>query len=136
MQRCPNCATENEEGRSFCTHCGAALWLPAGKLQQSAGGAVSFFLAVAGLGVGATLSMLLSLGTFFLAAQESKAKYVGAFLEFALLALTIVGLIVVIRAGAKKLSPPLFAFLLSGLIVMLGGFALCSALSLETFIPH
>ena len=58
-------------------------------------------------------------------------------IEIGMLLLSAVGIWVVARVGVKKLTVPLFAFLLAGLITMLGGFLVCSGIAIPSFFtPH
>ncbi len=139
MQRCSKCATDNDDGRSFCSNCGAALWsgAPESPVTPSgtAVGVLAFFAALAGIGVDLVLSVaifaglqaLTGRGIMSATSKVSAARALGA--EVIVLVLAGVGLWAVFRTGAKRLSIPGLAFLVASLVALLGGFGLCSAIT-------
>ena len=137
MQRCPKCATENNDGRSFCTNCGAGLWAGAPAPGASPSGVAAFFAVIGGLVVGTLVSAIASIGVYTVASQTPGSEPRAVLLvEVVLLVLAAVGLWAVLRAGVKRLTAVGFAFLVAGSIAMLGGFALCSAFSITPFVVH
>jgi hypothetical protein len=150
MNACPHCGTENPDGAEFCSQCGTRLGAapplaaispagvsgsPAGGSGSSAAGAVLAPLASGCVGVagGIFVGFALALGAVTLAGNKTHAT--GMLFQAVVLIAGILALVWVIRAARAPASPlhapVLFAFLVGGLVTMLGAFSLCSGIFLE-----